>query len=335
MDATQRSAVHNYQRPDVDLGYDPTRTTLWGDAEELQVAKVAGMWRFETSYQRRSPGFEVNDLGYLRRGDQQSWSTWSQLRFLTPTTVYRQIFWNANWWQHWTTDGLPQERAFNTNAHAQLQNRWWLHGGGTVGQLGARCDRCAAGPAVRNSSFAACGADSRGQPERADAVVATSRDEGRSHGGISPEVNAGMWFNMLISASRATGRAHYCTDDGRRTTTFLIRVTTARVAWISRSPRLPPVYAQRYLEGTYADVQELDDPCARTTTLPAIRRRGGGANGPSASGVSLNVVLRWCQAAPRSAHVGHRRSASPDRRSHHGRTNDLFGLQSATPSIKG
>src|SRR5439155_1251171 len=40
--ATQRDAVHYYQRPDVGLPYDTTRTSLSGDAEELQFGKVGG-----------------------------------------------------------------------------------------------------------------------------------------------------------------------------------------------------------------------------------------------------------------------------------------------------
>src|SRR5437667_1581167 len=74
--ATQRDAVHYYQRPDAGLGVDSTRTSLSGDAEELQFSKVSGNVIGQTSYQRRSPGFEINDLGYLQRADQQSWSTW-------------------------------------------------------------------------------------------------------------------------------------------------------------------------------------------------------------------------------------------------------------------
>src|SRR6266566_2820506 len=68
---TQRDAVHFYQRPGAGVSYDPTRTSLAGDAEELLFGKVGGgVTRFETSYQRRSPGFEVNDLGFLLQADQ-------------------------------------------------------------------------------------------------------------------------------------------------------------------------------------------------------------------------------------------------------------------------
>src|SRR5207249_523789 len=122
--ATQRDAVHYYQRPDAGLPFDSTRTSLAGDAEELLFGKVGGgITRFETSYQRRSPGFEVNDLGFLLRADQQSWNTWFGVQSLHPSSLYQTAFWNFNWWQFWTGAGLPVERAANTNVHVQLNNR--------------------------------------------------------------------------------------------------------------------------------------------------------------------------------------------------------------------
>jgi hypothetical protein len=358
IDATQRSTVHNYQRPDVDLGYDPTRTSLWGDAEELQVAKIAGMWRFETSYQRRSPGFELNDLGFLRRGDQQSWSTWSQMRFLTPTTVYRQIFWNANWWMHWTTGGLPQERAFNTNAHAQLQNRWWLHGGGTIGQLGTTyCDRCArGGPALRNSPFLNVWGGIEGDNRGALTPYLWSNysrgDEGRSHSwDISPEVNvrvaSQLNASLALSVSGNTDDSQWygnltdSTGATRYTFAHLDQVTTrltGRVNFTFTPTLSVQVYAQPFVtQGTYTDVRELDDPRAaaydarfRPYDDPAVTADPGGFNFKQ---FRSNVVLRW-EYRPGSAlffvWATGRSAFDPVEgdRSLGGNYRDLFGLRS-------
>ncbi len=155
--ATQLSPVHFLQRPDGGVTFDSTRTSLSGNAEEIAFGKAAGTTlRWETSLQRRSSGFEVNDLGFLQRADQTNWSTWAQLRGPKPTKLYRQLFWNFNWWQFWTTAGMPTERAFNTNFHGQLPNRMWVHAGGTVGQLGSTfCDfDCTrGGPAVRQDAY--------------------------------------------------------------------------------------------------------------------------------------------------------------------------------------
>src|SRR5439155_20085367 len=69
--ATQNDPVHYYQRYGSGVSYDPTRTSLAGDAEELKLGKVGGgiTW-FETAYERRSQGFEVNYLVFLRQAHQ-------------------------------------------------------------------------------------------------------------------------------------------------------------------------------------------------------------------------------------------------------------------------
>ncbi len=165
---TQLNSAHFYQRPDDDLAFDATRTSLSGDAQELLFRRTSGFIQFETSYMRRSPGFEINDLGIMFRANQQGWNNWASLNWQKPIGPFLQGFWNFNWWQFWTaSDGLPTDRAANTNAHFQLKNNWWLHLGGTVGNLGdvfcATCSR--GGPAVRNdrvfAPWGGIGGDSR------------------------------------------------------------------------------------------------------------------------------------------------------------------------------
>src|SRR5258705_2879166 len=143
---TQLGSTHFYQRPGA-LRFDSTRTSLSGDAEALQFGKVSGAHlNFQTNIERRSPGFEVNDLGYLRRADQLAWSTWAGYADRHTRRLYNQFRWNFNWWQYWTTAGLPEERAFNTNTHTTFRNQMSLHFGGTVGQLGTTyCYDCARG----------------------------------------------------------------------------------------------------------------------------------------------------------------------------------------------
>ncbi|HWZ28115.1 MAG TPA: DUF5916 domain-containing protein [Gemmatimonadales bacterium] len=153
----EENSVHFYQRPGGPLSVDSNRTSLSGDAEEVHFGKVAGAMMFETSYLRRSPGFEINDLGFLLQADQQSWNNWMGLFWRKPTKVYQQFQWNFNWWQWWSAAGMPTERAANTNIHVKFANMWWLHAGGTYGQLGTTwCDRCArGGPAVRQDPYLA------------------------------------------------------------------------------------------------------------------------------------------------------------------------------------
>ncbi|HEX9106153.1 MAG TPA: DUF5916 domain-containing protein, partial [Longimicrobiales bacterium] len=152
--ATQQDASHDYQRPDAGLVFDSARTSLVGHAEEIEFGKYGGgITRFETALTRQSAGYEPNDLGYLQRADQQTWDTWASLNFFKPRFIYKSFRWNFNQWNAWTTGGTRLQNAFNTNVHANFKNNWWLHAGGTIGNMGdVSCDRCArGGPAVRRS----------------------------------------------------------------------------------------------------------------------------------------------------------------------------------------
>ncbi len=192
----QTSPVHLYQRPDAGLPLDSSRTSLSGDAEEVIFGKTSGkIMRFQTSWQRQSPGFDVNDLGYLRRANQQSFNNWMGLAWRKPTKFYRQLNGNFNAWGYWTSAGLPLERAVNTNWHMNLPNNMYLNAGTTVFQLGGVfCDNCArGGPAVRtspgvNTNFSVQG-DDRGRIVPNLFTSFTRGDHGASRTvDISPEV---------------------------------------------------------------------------------------------------------------------------------------------------
>lgn len=151
--ATQLDPVHNYLRPDANLGYDPTATSLSGVAAEVKFAKFGGgITRFETSLGRRSPGFEINDLGFMRRADEQTQAAWFALQFRKPTKVYRSLQMNFNEWLLWNTDGLKTGTGINTNWHMNSTNNFWWHFGTTFNQLGSYCDNCTrGGPTIRRS----------------------------------------------------------------------------------------------------------------------------------------------------------------------------------------
>src|SRR5258708_23843011 len=94
----REDAVHYYQRPDGGLRVDTTRTTLAGSDAELRIAKVGGNLLFQSNYSRRSPGFEINDMGYLQQADQQAWSTWAGFFDRHKRAFYQRLQWNLNWW---------------------------------------------------------------------------------------------------------------------------------------------------------------------------------------------------------------------------------------------
>lgn len=313
--ATQRNNVHLYQRPDGDLTYDPTRTALSGDFEQLTFAKVGGgIFRFETSYQRTSPGFEINDLGFLNRADQQSQTTWGQFAFQKPTSTYRRLYWNLNQANTWTAGGLPTDRMVNTNAHMELPFSWWAHAGGTLYGLGeVYCDRCArGGPALRTDGGVSLWGGLEGDERRTFApglwVSYNRRDGGRTRSySLSPQVGARVSSGLNLSVGASVGEnrddrqwyGNIADDLGTTHYTFahLEQKTlslTGRVDFTATPNLTLQVYAQPYLtKGTYTNLRELDQPRAASYDDRFKPYTAVTPTGFNFQDFNSNVVLRW------------------------------------------
>ena len=71
MEALMLAPVHNYQRPDAThLGVVTDATHLDGTGGRIRIGKESnGKLRYSGSLDWRSPGFELNDLGYLKAAD--------------------------------------------------------------------------------------------------------------------------------------------------------------------------------------------------------------------------------------------------------------------------
>ena len=129
--ATQESAAHYYQRPDAEsFTFDPTRTSLSGGSAYLSVAKIGGgHWRFSTGLHTRSPGFEVNDIGYLRDADSFTNWAWVAYRQTTPQGPFQSWNLNTNGWTSWNYDGNHVGLGGNVNGSAQFKNFWNAYAG--------------------------------------------------------------------------------------------------------------------------------------------------------------------------------------------------------------
>jgi hypothetical protein len=313
--ATQMNAVHYYQRPDAKLPLDSNRTSLTGDAEEIHIGKVGGQHlMFETSYLRRSEGFEINDLGYLRRADQQAWNTWAGFFDRREHLFYNRFQWNNNWWQYWTTDGLPLEAAYNTNTHITLKNNWGIHFGGTVGQLGTTYDDRAArgGPAIRQDAYFSPWM-SIGGNDRKSIVPYFNANWFRGEGGRNTSVNYSPEIDYKMLGSFSSGFqvswAHNVTDNqwygqygSAYTFAHLDQTTTSATVRLNYTFS-PSVSLQAYTQpfvskGTYTNVRQLssnpraDDYDARYAVFNNAEVTGnpGGFNFKE---FQSNLVFRW------------------------------------------
>jgi hypothetical protein len=183
---TQRSSVHYYQRPDDALVEDTDRTALTGLAMGLSAGKVGGVLRGDLGYQRMTPGYETNDLGFLSRADQQITSSNVRLIPSRPYGGWRNaevaVFNNF-----WLTDaGMVTGSLYELYAGGTRPNGATASVDAWVDSWGAvYCDRCArGGPAMRLSPawnvLVNVAADPKRRVSPSFAAIYTTSDEGRS-----------------------------------------------------------------------------------------------------------------------------------------------------------
>ena len=314
---TQRDGVHRYQRPDDDVGIDPTRTSLVGNAQRLSVSKFGGgITRFQSVLQRFSPGFETNDLGFQSRADEQMFRNWFSLNYNKPSKVYQRAFFNFNTMQRWTTEGLPTSVGLNTNWHVQFKNFMWGHFGMNANNfIKTYNDRVArGGPALRNSGgsefWTGIESDSRKTSNVSLWGGGYRYDLGRTKGWwLNPDVsfkvgsqfNASLGLNYSSDINDSQWRANFGVSGVDTTHYTFARLDQKTLSMTARmnytvTPTLSlQFYGSPFVsQGDYSNWRELDDPRADDYDgrfKPFTGR--GDPGGFNFKQFRSNSVLRW------------------------------------------
>ncbi|HGY54983.1 MAG TPA: hydrolase [Caldithrix abyssi] len=127
----QESSARYFQRPDAKhVSLDTTRTSLNGFGGSFNFGRFGNSpWQFAAGTVWRSPGFELNDLGYLRKADNIISFAWGGYRLYNPKWIFRRANINANVWQGWNFGGDRLFRGGNINGGAQFLNYWGFYMG--------------------------------------------------------------------------------------------------------------------------------------------------------------------------------------------------------------
>ncbi|NUQ21513.1 MAG: carbohydrate binding family 9 domain-containing protein [Gemmatimonadaceae bacterium] len=315
----QLSPRHQYDRPDDNLAFDSTRTSLGGTAQQLAFAKIGGgITRFFFSFREISPGFEVNDVGYLPRADQKSFSGWTGLQFNKPTSLYRMARLNFNGWSGWTVAGLPRNIGANVNAHVQFPSMWWAHAGLNTSDFVATYDDRAArgGPAVRNSpnqsGWFGIEGDNRKRIVPGLFLVGMRGDEGRTHGFfVDPNLDFRVSDRLTFSAGphfqhdiidaqwagvytdTATGKAAYTFARLDQRTLSM----TGRMDYTATPQLTMQLYVAPYVTvGSYSNHRQLGDPRAAAYSQrykPIAVTNIAADDNFNYRALNTNAVLRW------------------------------------------
>lgn len=151
----QEAPGHYFQRPGAShLDVDSSATSLTGFLADVKLEKVGGSkWRGGIYGHARSPGLEMNDLGFQRNADwilQGSWIGYNQHQ---PGKLFRRWDANFNQWNGWSFGGERLTTGFNVNASANFHNNsgFWLSGDSELEAL--RADVLRGGPAFTGPAY--------------------------------------------------------------------------------------------------------------------------------------------------------------------------------------
>ncbi len=131
IERTQKASERFFQRLDNDHhSLDSTLTSLSGTGATVKLGKQKGKLNFQTGITYRSPGLELNDIGFLRTADQVDQWTWVGYNIQEPFSIFRSLRINGNQYLRLDFDGVITYRGLNFNARANFKN-FWRFGTGT------------------------------------------------------------------------------------------------------------------------------------------------------------------------------------------------------------
>jgi len=147
---TQQSPARYFQRPDnVHTRLDSSRTSLSGSGGRIQVSKLSGHWNFLAATLWRTPGFETNDLGYIREADHIISVLWAGFDQWEPKGIYRNYNVNLDVYSMWNFGGENVNKGLEANASMTLKNFWRIWSGGNLITSGFSADMLRGGPMMK------------------------------------------------------------------------------------------------------------------------------------------------------------------------------------------
>jgi len=313
--ARQEDSLHYYQRPDAtSFAVDPARTSLGGSSGRVSVNKIGGQRvRFSSQFGFKSPGFDLNDAGFLRRADERWTLNWFSLRSDVPNRWFRRRQINFNEYANWNNDGDLLVNGANVNANAMFVNNWEVGAGVNTNKLSVDDRMTRGGPKVLAEGFDTLWSWLNSDKRRRVSVSAFSGG-GRNGVGSSfrdldvaftyrpitaVELTSGVRRNRATNQEQWTGlvtdaRDHYVFGHLEQTTVAL----TERVNY-TMTPRLSlQLYAEPFVSGgAYDAFKEVADgrslAYAQRYTPFAYDRAANGDPDFNVKSFRTTNVLRW------------------------------------------
>jgi hypothetical protein len=121
----QRSPQHLYQREDAEhLEYNSGLTTLQGWGGELSGGKRSGKFRLTGNVDWRSPGVDLNDVGYMRQADYIKEETHLLYNVNKPKGIFLKYYFLLEQLHDWSFGGENLKDRFSFEAKTTFKNYW-------------------------------------------------------------------------------------------------------------------------------------------------------------------------------------------------------------------
>lgn len=143
---TQESSARYFQRPDNDYAkLDSNRTFLSGFGGTFGIGKFAnGHLRYSGFLSWKSPGLELNDIGFISTADQINQSFWIGYFVWDPFFIFRELDMGVSQWSVFDFGGNLNYKGINININSEFKNYWSLSAGVNLSLSGLSNTACVA-----------------------------------------------------------------------------------------------------------------------------------------------------------------------------------------------
>ncbi|MFN2398004.1 MAG: DUF5916 domain-containing protein [Gemmatimonadaceae bacterium] len=258
--AAQRSSARYYQRPDQTYAqFNPTRTSLAGRAAtaKLRYDGPAG-FGFSLGGNLTTPGYELNDLGYLTQADLRTLFTSAGWGTPKPTKHFRRVATEAVLFGRWNHGGERTGLSANLNFVAILQNNWGGFVGVGAGTRGLSTSATRGGPAILTSANKSANLSLFTDSRRSLSASVFGFLYRTDFGTLARSANASVSWRPTLNAELSLGPSY----DYTREMGYL--VTTVD------DPTASATYGARYIFGRFEQHTLSLSMSANVTFTPAL-----------------------------------------------------------------
>ncbi len=194
----QRASARYFQRPDAThLSYNPAATSLSGWNLQTDFSRNGGNVRPMAAFWAVSPGFEVNDAGYMTNADRMGGHAGLVWLKPTPDRLSRHRELVVAKWNTWNFAGDEMGDGYFAAFDMTFRNYWTLDVSGHVGPWVYNDKLTRGGPMMRGPGFRSVEVDVEGDERKPVVWSVRGEYETRLDGSWSKQAEFGLTFRPL------------------------------------------------------------------------------------------------------------------------------------------